>query len=44
MVLNRENLADCYLVNQIDTLPSLESARRLCDLISKDAFPCSLIP
>ena len=43
-VLNRENLADCYLVNQIDTLPSLESARRLCDLISKDAFPCSLIP
>ena len=43
-VLNRENLADCYLVNQIDALPNPESARRLCDLISKDAFPCSLIP
>ena len=41
-VLNRENLADCYLVNQADTLGDPASARRLCDLISKDAFPCSI--
>ena len=43
-VLNRENLADCYLVNQVDILPDPETARRLCNLISKDAFPCSLAP
>ena len=43
-VLNRENLADCYLVNQVDTLPDPNIARRLCDLIAKDAFPCSLGP
>jgi probable selenium-dependent hydroxylase accessory protein YqeC len=43
-VLNRENLADCYLVNQADTLPYPETARRLCALIAKDAFPCSLSP
>ena len=42
-VLNREVLANCYLVNQIDALPDPESARRLCDLIDKDAFPCSLL-
>ena len=41
-VLNREALADAYLVNQINALPDPESARRLCDLIDKDAFPCSL--
>jgi len=41
-VLNRENLADCYLLNQIDTLSDPQTARRLCDLISRDAFPCSL--
>ena len=41
-VLNRENLADCYLVNQADALPDPEPVRRLCGLIRKDAFPCSL--
>ena len=41
-VLNRENLADCYLVNQADALPDPEAVRRLCGLIRKDAFPCSL--
>ena len=41
-VLNREALADCYLVNQADTLPDPESAVRLCGLIGKDAFTCSL--
>ena len=41
-VLNRENLADCYLINQADALPDPEPVRRLCGLISKDAFPCSL--
>ena len=43
-VLNRENLADCYLINQADTLPDPADARRLCDLLSRDAFPCSLAP
>ena len=43
-VLNRENPADCYLVNQVDTLPDPEEAVRLCDLINKDAFLCSLAP
>ncbi|MBQ1365708.1 MAG: putative selenium-dependent hydroxylase accessory protein YqeC, partial [Clostridia bacterium] len=42
-VLNREALADAYLVNQINALPDPESARRLCDLIDKDAFPGSLL-
>ncbi len=42
-VLNREALADCYLVNQVDALPDPEAARRLCDLIAGNAFPCSLI-
>ena len=41
-VLNREALADCYLVNQADVLPDPAEARRLCSLISRDAFPCSL--
>ena len=41
-VLNRENLADCYLVNQVDALPDPETAVRLCNLIRKDAYPCSL--
>ena len=41
-VLIRENLADCYLVNQADSLPDPESAARLCRLIHRDAFPCSL--
>ena len=39
-VLNREALADCYLVNQADVHP--EEALRLCGLIRKDAFTCSL--
>jgi len=42
-VLNRENLADCYLVNQADALPDPEPVLRLCRLISKEAFPCSLM-
>ncbi len=41
-VLNREALADCYLVNQTDVLPDPERARLLCSLISRDAYPCSL--
>ena len=41
-VLNRENLADCCLVNQIDVLPDPSVARRLCDLITVDAFAGSL--
>ena len=41
-VLNRENLADCYLINQADTLPDPDTARRLCDLLSRDAYPCSV--
>ena len=43
-VLNRENMADCFLVNQTDALPDPDQARRLCDLISRDAFPCALAP
>lgn len=42
--LNREGLADCYLVNQADALPDPAPALRLCALIGKDAFPCSLAP
>ena len=41
-VLNRESLADCYLVNQTDTLTDPEPARRLCGLIGRDAYPCCL--
>ena len=41
-VLSRENLADCYLVNQTDSLSDPETVRRLCGLISGDAFPCAL--
>ncbi|MBQ6514444.1 MAG: putative selenium-dependent hydroxylase accessory protein YqeC [Clostridia bacterium] len=41
-VLNREALADCYLVNQTDVLPDPERARLLCSLIDRDAYPCSL--
>ena len=43
-VLNRENLADCCLINQVDALPDPEPVLRLCGLIRKDAFPCSLMP
>ena len=42
-VLNRENLADCYLVNQADAFPDPEPVLRLCGLVSKEAFPCSLL-
>ncbi|MBR4576817.1 MAG: putative selenium-dependent hydroxylase accessory protein YqeC [Clostridia bacterium] len=42
-VINRENLADCYLVNQADAADPGD-VRLLCDLISRDAFPCSLLP
>lgn len=41
--LNRENLADVYLVNQVDALEDPSPARRLCDLIRKPAAPCSLM-
>lgn len=41
-VLNRENLADVYLVNQADTLPGPEQALRLCSLLGKAASVCSL--
>lgn len=41
-VLNRERLADCWLVNQVDVLQDIGLARQLCDLIDRDAFPCSL--
>ena len=41
-VLNREALADCYLVNQTDALPDPEQACLLCGLISRNAYPCSL--
>ena len=41
-VLNREALADCYLVNQTDALPDPARARHLCSLIVKNAYPCSL--
>lgn len=41
-VLNREDLADIYLVNQIDALADPAIAVRLCDLIHKPAGACSL--
>ena len=41
-VLNYENLADCYLINQIDTLPDPGEARFLCKQIRRDAYMCSL--
>ena len=41
-VLNREALADCYLVNQTDALPDPARAWHLCSLIVKNAYPCSL--
>ncbi len=37
-VLNTENLADCFLISQADTLPDASAARRLCDLITKDSY------
>lgn len=43
-VLNREDLADVYLVNQIDALADPERAVRLCERIQKPACPCSLMP
>lgn len=41
-VLNRENLADYYLINQIDTLQEPDRAVRLCEMIRKEAAACSL--
>lgn len=41
--LNREGLADVYLVNQVDTLPDPDRAARLCELIQKPAAMCSLM-
>lgn len=43
-VINRESLADCCIVNQVDALPDPCAARQLCDLIRADAFPCALAP
>ena len=43
-VLNREDLADLYLVNQADTLPDPGIAVLLCGLIRKKASACSLMP
>ena len=43
-VLNREDLADCYLINQADVLQEPEQALRLCRLIRKPACTCSLSP
>ena len=40
-VLNQENLADVYLISQIDLLPDIETAVHLCNLIRKDAFAVS---
>ena len=42
-VLNQENLADCYLVNQADAFPDPEPVLRLCGLVSKEASPWSLL-
>ena len=42
LCLNREALADYWLVNQVDALPDPEKARVLCELINRDASPCSL--
>ena len=41
-VLEKEDLADCYLVNQVDILQDPETALRLCELIEKPAFAGSL--
>ena len=41
-VLNYENLADCYLINQIDVLPAEQPAREICDLLKKEAYCCAL--
>ena len=41
-VLNCEDLADYYLINQIDTLEEPDRALRLCELIRKEASVCSL--
>ena len=41
-VLNREALADHWLVNQADALPDAGRLRNLCDLINGEAYPCSL--
>ena len=43
-VLNHEDLADFYLVNQSDTLEDPAAAVRLCGLIRKRAGTCSLHP
>ena len=41
-VLKKEDLADCYLINQVDTLQDPEAALRLCELIEKPAYAGSL--
>ena len=41
-VINKENLADCCFVNQIDTLPDSRAAVQLCELIRVKAYAGSL--
>ncbi|MBO7711594.1 MAG: putative selenium-dependent hydroxylase accessory protein YqeC [Lachnospiraceae bacterium] len=41
-VLKKEDLADCYLINQVDTLRDPKAALRLCELIEKPAYAGSL--
>ena len=41
-VINKENLADCCFVNQIDTLPDSHAAVQLCELIRVNAYAGSL--
>lgn len=44
LALNREDLADVYLVNQVDALDDPDRALRLCELIRKPASACALMP
>ena len=42
-VLNKENLADLYLINQIDLLPNPETVLALCEHIKRPAAAGSLL-
>lgn len=42
-VLNRENLADCWFLNQTDLLPGPEPALEICRLLHAKAFAGSLL-
>jgi probable selenium-dependent hydroxylase accessory protein YqeC len=41
-VINKEKLADCCFVNQVDTLPDPRAAVQLCEMIRVKAFAGSL--